>query len=95
MMAITAVEAKQNFGELIDKALQEPVSITKHGRPTVAVISDTCYREYLQLKYERLKGQIGIGIEQADRGQFANASIEEIITEAKAFGPIKPDVAAD
>lgn len=36
---LSAREAKNRFGYLIDMARQEPISIEKHGRPVVVVIS--------------------------------------------------------
>jgi prevent-host-death family protein len=48
MKSISAKEAKDNFGRLIDTALACPVIIEKHGRPVVVVLS--------LAEYERLKG---------------------------------------
>lgn len=39
MRSITAREAKNSFGQLIDWARQEPVTVQKHGRPFVVVMS--------------------------------------------------------
>lgn len=39
MKTLSAREAKNRFGYLIDTARQEPVSIEKHGRPVVVVLS--------------------------------------------------------
>jgi len=36
---MTSVEAQNNFGRLLDTAQREPVSITRHGRPAVFVVS--------------------------------------------------------
>jgi prevent-host-death family protein len=36
---LSAREAKNRFGYLIDMARQEPISIEKHGRPVVVVMS--------------------------------------------------------
>ena len=37
MKAISAREAKYNFGRMIDTARAEPVIVEKHGRPVVVV----------------------------------------------------------
>ena len=50
MNTFTSNDAKQKFGEVIELALQEPVSITRHGRPSVVVTSDADYRELLAFK---------------------------------------------
>lgn len=39
MKAISAREAKYNFGRMIDAARGEPVVVEKHGRPFVVVLS--------------------------------------------------------
>ena len=44
MKTMSAREAKNKFGLLIDTARQEPVSIEKHGRPVVIVLSIEDYR---------------------------------------------------
>jgi prevent-host-death family protein len=39
MKTMTAKDAKNNFGLLIDCARAEPVQVNKHGRPVVVVVS--------------------------------------------------------
>jgi prevent-host-death family protein len=39
MMQVTSVEAQNRFGQLLDKALREPIIITRHGRPAAYLIS--------------------------------------------------------
>ena len=39
MKSIAARDAKNGFGHLIDLARAEPVTIEKHGRPVVVVLS--------------------------------------------------------
>jgi prevent-host-death family protein len=47
MRALSAKDAKYNFGRLIDMARAEPVTIEKHGRAVVVVVAVE--------EYERLK----------------------------------------
>ena len=49
MKAISAREAKYNFGRMIDTARAEPVIVEKHGRPVVVVLAVE--------KYESLTGE--------------------------------------
>jgi prevent-host-death family protein len=49
MKTMSAKDAKNGFGLLIDTALVEPVTIEKHGRPVVVVMS---VEEYERLKIE-------------------------------------------
>jgi len=39
MKALSAREAKYNFGRMIDIARSEPVVVEKHGRPVVVVLA--------------------------------------------------------
>lgn len=39
MKSLSARDAKYHFGRLIDLARAEPVTIEKHGRPVVVVLS--------------------------------------------------------
>lgn len=39
MRSMSARDAKNGFGLLIDTALAEPVVVEKHGRPVVVVLS--------------------------------------------------------
>lgn len=49
MKAISAREAKYNFGRMIDTARGEPVVVEKHGRPFVVVLSVE--------EYEKMTGE--------------------------------------
>jgi len=69
MKSIAAREAKVHFGELIDNAQREPVSIEKYGRPVAVIMSS---EEYKQIKLERLRARLAEGELQLDRGQGVN-----------------------
>ncbi|WP_352532544.1 type II toxin-antitoxin system prevent-host-death family antitoxin [Mesorhizobium sp. M0060] len=53
MKNISAKDAKYGFGMLIDTARAEPVTVEKHGRPVVVVISVEEYSRLLAI--ERLQ----------------------------------------
>lgn len=69
MQTFSANEAKQNFGEVIDAALREPVAITKHGRRSVIITSDEDYRELQQFVHAHLKAEVRRGIEDLEAGR--------------------------
>lgn len=52
MQRISARDAKNGFGRLIDMARAEPVAIEKYGRPVVVVLAAE--------EYERLKASINL-----------------------------------
>ena len=78
MITFTANDAKNKFAEVIDAALQGPVSITKHNRRTVVVMSDAQYQSLAQTKHGELKAAVTAGFDQLDRGEFSPDSNEEI-----------------
>jgi prevent-host-death family protein len=78
MQTVTANEAKQNFGQVIDKALQGPVSITKHGRPSVVITSDAEYKELINLKRKLLQAELREGFSSLDRGEVSPRTAEQI-----------------
>jgi prevent-host-death family protein len=61
MRSMAALEAKNRFGELLDAAQREPVSIEKHGRPVAVVVSAEDYKELEALKLAKLKAEIELG----------------------------------
>lgn len=51
MQSMSAKDAKDGFGRLIDLARMEPVTVEKHGRPVVVVMAVE--------EYERLRESAG------------------------------------
>jgi prevent-host-death family protein len=78
MEVVTANEVKQNFGRIMDLALQGPVSVTKHGRPSVVITSEANFQELLAFKREHLKAEVRKGFESLDRGEISPRTAEEI-----------------
>jgi len=89
MSNVSANEAKNRFGELLDNARREPVTIEKHGRPVAVVLSVEDYEELKQIKLERLRAEIQIGVDQLDRGEateFDAAGLQKLFDNIKAEG---------
>lgn len=63
---MSAKDAKNRFGELMDTVQREPVTIEKHGRPVAVVLSEV---EYEKMKLERLRAMLAVGEAQLDRGE--------------------------
>ena len=59
MKSMSAKEAKNGFGLLLDTARAEPVTIEKHGRPVVVVLSTE--------EYARLSGR-SLHYEEGENG---------------------------
>jgi len=54
MKTMSAKDAKNSFGLLLDQARAEPVQVEKHGRPVVVVMS---VEEFKKLSSARTKGR--------------------------------------
>ena len=84
MKRVSAREAKNRFGQLIDDAQRGPVTIEKNGRPFAVVQSFADFEATQQVKLEALK--LGIGEARAalesDRQIPFDKSAVEIIKAA-------------
>ena len=83
MLTYTANDAKNKFGAVIDAALQAPVSITKHNRRTVVVLSDADYRSLVQAGHDRLRADVNAGFDQLDRGKVARRAPRQIADDVR------------
>ncbi len=57
MKTVAALEAKNRFGELLDTAQREPVTIEKHGRAVAVVVSAVEYEEIQKLRPHEPQGR--------------------------------------
>lgn len=74
MKTITANEAKQSFGRLLDDARREPIMIEKHKRPAAVMISSD--------EYDRLRG-LNVAQFSAFCDQIGQCAEANGLTEAK------------
>ena len=54
MKSVTALEAKTRFGEVMEAAQRQPVSITRNGRPSVVMVSAESYARRQRMARERV-----------------------------------------
>ncbi|MEQ1601779.1 MAG: type II toxin-antitoxin system prevent-host-death family antitoxin [Methylophilaceae bacterium] len=47
MLTMASVEAQNSFGNLLDKAQREMVSVTRRGRPVALVMSPEVLEDYI------------------------------------------------
>ncbi len=55
MISVTSVEAQNRFGQLLDLARREPVTVTRHGRPAAFIVSPQDMEELLDVRVRRSK----------------------------------------
>lgn len=53
MRTVTSAEAQNRFGELLDSALREPVTITRRGRPVAFMLSPEDMKDLLAIRQKR------------------------------------------
>ena len=53
MKTVTALEARNRFGEMMETAQRQPASITRNGRPSVVMISAESYARRQRVARER------------------------------------------
>ena len=73
MTEMTALDAKNRFGRLIDLAQRAPVTITKNGRPSVVVMSMDAYERRRKSAARRL----GEALERTRKEAARNGLIED------------------
>lgn len=89
MPKLSANEAKARFGELLDRARQEPVTIEKHGRPVAVVISSEEFDRLQALKLDRLRAEVQIGLDAIAAGDYVEVNedgLAKLAEEIKAEG---------
>ena len=68
MKQMTATEAAKGFGQLVDEAQAEPITIEKNGRPVAVIYSYREAQEIEALKLAELRRFVAEGIEESKAG---------------------------
>ena len=55
MITVTSREAQNRFGQLLDSAQREPVTITRHGRTAAFIVSPQDMDELMNARSKRSK----------------------------------------
>lgn len=79
MRTIASGAAKNRFGELLDMAQREPVTIEKHGRPVAVMVSADEYEAIEAMKLESLRAKVARGLADAEAGRVSDG--ERVFTE--------------
>jgi len=86
MKRVGAREAKNRFGQLLDDAQREPVTIEKNGRPFAVVQSYADFQAAQHVKLEALRQGIAQARAELDSGRripFDHTAVEEIKAEGR------------
>ena len=72
METVSSVEAKNAFGEVVMKAQQEPVCISKNGKPAAVMMSMSEYESIQSLREELLHRRLDKALEDAKAGRVVD-----------------------
>ena len=81
MKAITAKEAKNRFGQLLDAAQRTPVSVTKNGRPVTVMLSAELYDQLRGTAWERLAATMDAIGEEASARDLTDAKLAALLAD--------------
>ncbi len=80
MKTFTALEAKNRFGQVIEAAQREPVTVTRQGRPSVVIVSAAEY----QRRQERAWRNLFAVMEETGRHAAEQGLTEDTLDELLA-----------
>lgn len=89
MRTVSSADAKNRFGELLDTAQREPVTIEKHGRPVAVIVSAEEYQGIEAMKLNELRAKVQRGMVDVAAGRVTDAEevfadLEQMIDRAEA-----------
>lgn len=83
MRTVTSVEAQNHFGELLDNAQREPISITRRGRPVAFIISSEAYRVLAGREAESVQTSAYLDAIASFRGSGKKGATDALLTDRK------------
>ena len=85
MLTLTSVEAQNRFGQLIDTAQREPITVTRRGRPVLMLLAVQDYNA-LQNKQAPDNTQTAASLNAiaAFRGAGTGSAVAELLADRKA-----------
>lgn len=69
MRMVSSVEAKNSFGEVVMKAQQEPVCISKNGKPAAVMMSMNEYKSLQTLREQILHQRLDQALDDVKAGR--------------------------
>lgn len=81
MKTISALDAKNRFGQLIDAAQRQPVTVTKQGRPSVVVMSVQDYERRKKHAWQRVMEVMDQTGEFAARQGLTPEKLEHLLAD--------------
>jgi prevent-host-death family protein len=94
---IGAKEAKQNLGGVLDAARQEPVAITRHGRPVAVVVAVEDYQRLARaaLAHAPEEAETARLLDQINRDPIALARLRAEVAKGERGEGVPADAVLD
>ncbi len=81
MISVTSVEAQNRFGQLLDMARREPVTVTRHGRPAAFIVSPQDMQELLDVRVRRSRAVEALEAWSARASTLATSAAQALSDE--------------
>ena len=81
MKEITAREAKNRFGQLLDAAQRSPVRVTRNGRAVTVMLSMQLYDQLRGSAWERLAATMDAMGEEASARGLTDAELDALLAD--------------
>ena len=83
MRTVSAIDAKNRFGQLLEAAQREPVTVTKQGRPAAVVLSVEDYERMRGAANARLLDSVRRMQEEAAAAGLTEEVLDELMTDER------------
>jgi prevent-host-death family protein len=81
MQIVSATEAKQSFGAVIDKAQREPVMIRKQNRDVAVIMSIENYQRITRINIQEFQHFRNTISQKAQKRGLTDEKLQELLTE--------------
>ena len=81
MVTVTSADAQNRFGQLLDMAQREPVTVTRHGRAAAFIVSPQDMIELLDVRARRGKAVAAFEAWSRQAAGQASAAAAELTDE--------------
>lgn len=81
MKEVTARDAKNQFGQLLESAQRGPVRVTRRGRPAGVLMSEDQYQRLRGLAWDRLQSTVSTMRAQAAERSLTEEQLSEILAD--------------
>lgn len=81
MENVTALDAKNKFGQVLEAAQRHPVRITKHGRPSAVLMSAAEYDRLRGAAWDRLLESMRRSSEYAAAQGLTEEKLEQLLAD--------------